>query len=693
MEKISENFEDIKILNSSLPKLDNRFERLLKDYIINVYMRSVDARKNCNGVNLIEKIRDVERADRLEHKSFIQNLEKWRSKVYLGWVRQAHIATSAYLMANLLQGDFFAIQGRTTEDRENADKMSRVIKYLFDTNYNFKKVLYQAIIQFVKKGNTVVKGFWQVIETYLHDYEEQFEEVVNPLTGEAEMVSVGFKQVRKDVKTYNDCQLEYVDFEDFQFYPVTGDFKFATKIHRKLMTYDEILKSGNKYINVEKLEKFRKTSNEDDTHEIKIDIKETYITNAFIGEEQISNAIVTLANDEVIIGYKPMPIDYGFSPFLFAPFDTIEGTNLGKGLCFDALPLQYMANFIVNVLIDAQKIGTFSQTCIPDDEDPNKYMIRPASVILYPKKLFEQNVFPKQLRQDLTNLPFTFQSLQVIKNEFEAATIPEFIKGVRPQKDETATRDTLVQQGSETRLGLAAENFNELLLKPLIQLIYTLYRQRAMLDTETRLKIARISIPATVEENIPQFDEFGNPVVDETGKPMTEVIEREKTEEELLSELSDIIPMDKIDVVIDGYKTNISRQRNIQNLREVLTQLVPMASDDIKARINQEGIINDILAGLNIDNKDFLLSEEEAKEKMQKNIETSAMFELLKAKTGMKVQKEIAMTKSDEIMQGVEQIKQNAMQQGIPPEIVLNKLQAEMQPQPPQQQGMMKQNA
>lgn len=670
METKSEHFEDIKILNSSLPTLDEQMKSNLRDYIKDVYAKSERARKNCNGIDILSKIQEVEQADRLEHKAFIANLEKWRSKVYLGWIKQAHIATSAYLISNILSGQFFSLTGRTREDRENAEKMTKVIKYLFDTNFNFKKVLCQSIVQMVKKGNTVVKGFWQVIKTYLHDYEEKFEERVNPLTGNVERISIGFEQIKKGVKTYNDVQIEYIDFNDFQFYPVTGDFNLATKIHRKQITYEELLQQKDRYINLEELENYRQTHRDNDTKSDKIELKETWITNAYINGIQLSNAIVTLANDEYIIEYRAMPIDYGLSPFLFAPFDSIEGTNLGRGLCFDALPLQYFANFLVNILMDAQKIGTFSATVIPDDEDVNKFVSRPNAIIQYSKHLFEKGLLPQQFRQDLSNLPFTFDSLQIVKNEFEAMTVPEFIKGVRPNRDETATRDTLVAQGGETRLSLAAENFNELLLKSLIQLIYALYRQRALLDPEIKLKIARIALPCTKTIQIRKLNELGNDILDENNNPTFEEIEVEKTEEELLAELSDIIPMDKVNVTVDGYKTNVSKQKTFQNTKELL-QLLPMATEDVQAKINQLGILENILLSLDLNSDTFIFDEDGKKENIIKQIQEAATLEIFKMQENAKVQEAAKTIQTEQQAKELQIIQEKALQNGVSPEMLM----------------------
>ncbi len=678
--KTLEDFQDLKILSDSLPELTNKFKEDLKDYVIDIWTQSIQARQNCNGYNLSEKIKEVEKADNLEHQPFIKNLPKWQSRVYLGWVKQAHISTTAYLIANILSGDFFALTGRTEEDKENADKMTKVIKYLFDTDFNFRKTLYQAISQFVKKGNTVIRGFWQVIQTYLSDYEEVYEEAINESTGETIQLFSGYKRVKKETNIYDDVAIEYVDFDDFQFYPITGDYKLATKVHRTQKTYAELMQLKDRYINLDEIEYYQNSYKDNDINTKKIELKTAHIVNAYIDDIQISNAIVTIADDKYVIEYRPMPIDYGLNQFLFAPFEAIEGTNLGKGLCFDALPLQYMANLFINMLLDAQKIGTFSSLIIPDDEDDKKFVARPNAIIKYSRQNFEKGMLPQPLHIDLSNLPFNFESIQTLKGEFEAMTVPEFIKGVRPERQETATRDTLVAQGGENRLGIAAENFNELLLKPLIQLVYTLYRQRAQLDDTVRLKIARIACPCTKTVQLPVIDETGH----ETGE--TEEIEVNKSDKELLEDLSEIIPMDRVDVAIDGFKTNINKQKMLQNI-QVLCQMLPMASDDIKEKINQEGILDTALLTLDLDNDDFIFSDEEAKENTMKNIQQAAELEIFKMQTQSMVENAAVQLQARKQAEQAQIIQQEAIQKGINPDMLMLMMQQQQQQaQPPQQQ-------
>lgn len=672
--KTLEDFQDLKILSDFLPELTDKFKEDLKDYVLDVWTSSVNARHSCGGYDLSAKIKEVMQADNLEHQPFIKNLPKWQSRVYLGWVKQAHISTIAYLISNLLSGDFFSLTGRTQEDKENADKMTKVIKYLFDTDYNFRKTLYQAICQFVKKGNTVIRGFWQVIKTYLSDYEEVYEESINEL-GEVTQKVIGFKRVKNETNICDDVAIEYVDFDDFQFYPITGDYKLATKVHRTEKTYAELLQQKDKYINLEEIEYFQNSYKDNDVNTKKIELKTAHIVNAYIDDIQLSNAIVTIADDKYVIEYRPMPVDYGLNQYLFAPFETIEGTNLGKGLCFDALPIQYMANLFINMLLDAQKIGTFSSLVIPDDEDERKFVARPNAIIKYARNNFEKGMMPFSLHPDLSNLPFNFESIQLLKGEFEAMTIPEFIKGVRPERQETATRDTLVQQGGENRLGLAAENFNELLLRPLIQLIYTLYRQRSQLDNSVRLKIARIACPCTKTVEIP--------VMDETGRPTekTEEIEIQKSDEELLADLGEIIPMDKVDVSIDGYKTNINKQKMLQNI-QALCQMLPMASDEIKQKINQEGILDTTILTLDLDGDDFVFSDDEAKENAQKAIKEAAELEIFKMQEQSKVENAAMQIQAQKQAQQAQIIQQEAMDKGVAPEMLMAMMQQQQgQPQ------------
>lgn len=644
------NFDDIKIINESLPRLDDQLETDLIAYVIKCWDKSVECRNDYKGYSIMSKIERIEMADKLENSKEVREREKWRSKIYLGWVKQAHISTTAYLVSNLLSGQWFGIAGQTSEDKQNAEYMTKLIKYLFDNNFNFKKVIIQALYQFVKKGNTVIKGFWQVIKSYLHDYEPIFESVQDPITGEVTDNITGFRQVKRPVNLYNDIQLEYIDIDDFQFFPVTGNISDATMVHRIKKNLSELKQAKGQYINLDKLESLRLGENQNNNDIEPIDLKECWIRNCFIGDKQISNAIVTVANDKYIIQYKPNPYDYGVSPFLWSYFENIEGTNLGKGLCFDSIPLQDAANLLINMIMDSQKMGTYSSTLIPNKEDENKFRIRPGAVIRWDDELFERGMFPQQFSVDISKLPMNLNSLQLLKQEFEASTIPEFIKGQRPQRDETATRDMLVQQGGENKIGLCAENFNEMILKVLVQLIYMLYRQRAKLDKDVRLKIAKICIPSTREIEEPVFDENGQPKVDDYSKPIVQKLEIEKTDEEMLEELPEIIPMDKINISVDGYKTNIKKQQTIQSLTQLLN-IVPNASPELLRKVNEEGILDTFLLMLDIDRDSFVLSDEEANEKMKKEIQSAAELECFKMMVSQSLQGQMPPQQQQEMPQ------------------------------------------
>lgn len=625
------HYADIKILNSSLPELDAQLENNLKKYISDCWLKSTMYRQNVNGYNLAEKILEVERADRLEHKDTIKKRPKWRSKIYLGWVKQVHISVVAHYISKLLSGEWFAITPQTQEDRQNAEIMSKVIKYLFETNYNVQKVIIQALYQFVKRGNTVIKGFWQVIKSFIHDYEEVFEETVNPITGEIEKISIGFKQTKHEVKQYNDIELEYVDFCDFQFYPCTGNFLTATKIHRYTKTYHELKNAKGQYINLDRLAYKKQASNENDLNECKVILKEAWIHNCWLGDIQISNAIVTVADDSVIVQYKPILYDYGMCPFFFAPFESIEGTNLGKGICFDALPIQDSANLLINMLFDSQKVGTYPSTLIPDGEDINKFVSQPGAIIEYDRSLFEKGLFPRPFGLDLSKLPLNFETLSLLKGEFEAQTVPEIIRGIRPARKETATRDMLVEDNSEDRLSIGAKNFEAQIIKSLIMFIYLVYRQRCQLDPEVRLKIARLVFEHT--KKIPEIvlDENNMPVFEADGQVKTELIDVPKTDEELLAELPDIIPMENIDISVTGYETSMKKNQQLQNTGTLLDFAAKYASQDLKQKLNEQGILEKVVSILDLDKADFIFSDEEALKNAKSQIDNFAFIEAYKS--------------------------------------------------------------
>lgn len=654
------NFTDVKILDSSLPTLDDKLEAALVAYANDVITKSKAARENCNGYNLIKKMELVEKADRLDHHESIKKKPAYRSKIYLGWIKQAHISTVAFLISMMLSGEWFAIMGQTPEDRKNAEYMSKVVRYLFETNYNFRKVLIQALYQCVKRGMTCIKGFWQIIHSYVHEYEEVFEDVLNPITNEMQKVSKGFKQVKKRVTEYNDVEIEYVDINDFHFWPVTGNFKRSTKIQTSQVKFSDLERQKNRYENLDKLEETL-TADKNNLQEADIELRECWIKSAHINGQEVNNVIATIAAGKHVIELKAMPYDYGFDSFMYTVFEPIEGSLLGKGLCFDATDLQDAANLFINMIADSCKIGTYPQTIFPKEEDPSNFVSRPGGLIPWPKEMFEKGIFPRAMELNLQGIPLTFETVSKLKQEFEAATVSELLKGIRPEKDETATRDMLVQNGSENKLTISAENFNEEVLKQLVQMILALYRQRSVLERqimqskpeekpETLLKIARISLDHTKEVKMPVVDpetklpkqmpvsdpQTGLAVIDpQTQLPRMETVmetkEINKTDEELLEELGDLVPLERIDISISGYKTNSKKAKKLQNMNFAMEGLSKFADDNTKKRIRQDNFAKDLFMCLDMDADTMFFTEDESLKDQQKKIDDVIFLEAYKA--------------------------------------------------------------
>lgn len=662
LEQKFNHFTDIKILDSSLPtqeELNKGLEAEVVKYIDDAILKCKQAKQNCNGYDLTKKIELVEKADRLEHHDSIRKKPAYRSKIYLGWIKQAHISTTAYLIAMMLSGEWFNLMGKTPEDKKNAEYMSKVIKYLFETNYNFRKVLVQGLYQCVKKGATCIKGFWQIIYSYVYNYEEVFEDKFNPATGQIEKVSQGFKQKKERITQYNDVELEYVDINDFYIWPVSGNFKRVTKIQCTKTKFSELKRQESKYINLDKLE--QELGNKNTIEESDIELRECWIHSAYINNREINNVIFTIANAKHVIEVKPFPYDYGIDSFLYTVFEPIEGSLFGKGLCFDATDLQDAANLFINMIADACKIGTYPQTIVPTDTDPTHFASRPGGLIPWPKELFDKGIFPQTLRIDLNNIPLTFETVLHIKKEFEAATVSELLKGIRPQKDETATRDVLVQQGSENKLTIAADNFNEEILKPLLQLIYALYRQRVRLEKtilqskseekpEILLRIAKICLDHTKKQLLPVMDEetdqpkqepevdpnTGLQIIDPaTNQPIMKTIyeeqDIEKSDEEMLEELGDLVPLERIDISINGYKTNSQKQRRLQNYLTLFEGISSFANQKTIKKIKQDNIVKDLMLTLDLDSDDCVLSDDEYIENEMKEIEETIYLEAYKA--------------------------------------------------------------
>ncbi|MEA3272432.1 MAG: hypothetical protein U9P90_02085 [Patescibacteria group bacterium] len=642
-DKQFEHFTDLKILNTQLPKLDDELENAIVKFINNCVANSQNLRANCKGHNITDKCEKIDKADRLEHEDYIKNKPVYRSKVFLPWINQAHLSIVAYMAAMIFTGNFFQFIGRTPEDDEHAERITNIISYLFETDYNFRKVLVHALYQCAKRGNTCIKGFWEKIISYEYKYREQLQQSIDPVTGQITSYTA-LEQIKEEIVKYNDIRIEFIDIDDFHFYPChAGAFKNATHVHREEKSFSELNNRkdifGKKfYINLEKLNIDKE---QDDIEQTPIEIKTAFIPEIYHKGKKLNNIMVVTAQNEHIIRFQPYPYDYGLSPYMWTTLNNIEGYDLGLGLCFNAIGLQNSGNLLFNLLIDAMKQGVNPMMLIPNEESlPNElFTSRPGGIIPYPTDLLRQNVKPEPYSLDLTKIPLTFETVFLIKKEFENETIPEMVKGIRPQKDETATRDILVQQGGENKLTIPADNYNEELLKSLLIFCYVLYRQRSEVDPDVKIKLAKICIDHTkkVEQifHLPVTDPItGEFLTDDFGSPITEPqiqeIDIEKTEEEILQEFGNLPSFEKIDISVKGYRSNIKKQQMIRNLQVLFSELRNFASDELKLKIDDEQILQNLFSYLDFDTDNLLLSDDEAMQKQIKQIENVISLEVFK---------------------------------------------------------------
>jgi len=635
-----DNFIDIQIQGESgLPQMDDTLERGIIKLAQDVQNKHAEALKDCNGLNLSEKMEEVERADRLEHCAAIKNKPKYRSKIFLGWTNQAHLSTVVFMYAMMMSGQWKSLTGNTPEDKKNAEYMSKVINYKFDTDYHFRKVLIQTLVQFVKRGMTCCKGFWQVIKSYVYNY-DPIEDAAGNITG--------FQAKKGIVNRFNDVQLEYVDIKKFSFYPIDGRFSDAIKVQEcKEKKYTELKHNyeqfPNRYVpgSIDKLQQGN-SGTKNNLEEKGIKITEVWIPLAYIEGKELANVVCVIANNKTVIEYKPYPYDYGIEPYMYSVFETIEGSLFGKGLCFSSTTIQSAANTYINLIFDILKVAANPMSIVPQSMADVPIVSRPAGKIPWPDELLKLGLGPKPFMQDASKIPALMQSLQLLKSEFEASTVPDFIRGVRPQKDETATRDVLVQQGGENKLNNAADNFNEEILKMLIQLIYILYKQRSEIDPEVKIKMAKICLDHTKMVTMPKFDDLTmEPEINpETGMPVMEEVQVEKSDEELLDEFGKILPLERVDVKVSGYNTNIKKQQKLQNYKVFMDMLKNFADEGDLRHINHKNIIDEIMLMLDIDPADAWYSEDEAVNNAMKNIVESLQLEVFKVITQQKIMME-----------------------------------------------------
>jgi len=608
--------EDKQVLNSGLPVITDNIKDELVKYVATCWDKSIEARKSCNKKDLTEKIARVLRADRCEHPEHIKKKPKDRTKVYLPWVRKAHLVCAAYLRKMLLSGSWKQLEGKTEEDQKSADYLTKKIDYLFEKNPNFQKALYDMFSQFTKKGMTVGKVYWKTITTYQWKY--SIDELGQQL------------QNKVPVNLYNDIALDYVDIDDFQAYPTWGDFREATKIHRTKKKYIDLLANKQNYLpgSLERLEsKYNQYDNS--MQQSDIEVKECWIHKAVVSGQAIDNCIITIA-DDVLLSIVANPYDYGICPFLWSGFNYEDGSMLATGLCYEAIDLQELGNLTQNMIVDGGKKVVYPVMFTPASLRVDGYTTTPGGFWPVPDQLFEKNMLPRPVEYNLSGLTLTYETLAQIKAQFDAMTVPDILKGIRPERDETATRDMLVSESAQDNMNLPASNINNDILKPLIQFIYVITRQHIQTDMDARLQLAQLVLESTEKIQQPKLDQFGEYVLNDQGQPITEEIEVLKEDDALLAELGDLIPLERINITINGYETNYKKLEKLKNIQTMEGMVANFASPEISEILNQESLLRDVLQLLELNVESLLKTKEEVFKAKVDQLQEDLRFELIK---------------------------------------------------------------
>jgi hypothetical protein len=558
-------------------KLTDRQQQQVVGFVLDVCQNNKDGRKPYE-----ERWKKCEQAWKCEPDKVSEPQLQWRSNIFLPWAYDSVESWYAHMHSSIVpkDDDVFTIEGKTEEDDDGAEVMERYLQYRFEES-RFPEQIGKILKQLAVKNHTASKTYWKEESRTVYEWQDQVQygETIDPMTGMPTQVPTGVKKVRtaKEELDFNGVWIEPINIENFYFWPIRGDMEKATQVHETWKYHEDLMaaaesESGPRYFNLSevKIDDETKPAQYTDADRDKKErptqaghnIKEAWIPRMVLVDENgkktvARNYIATIVNDKTLIRFQPNPYDCGKTPFRFMALNQDGDCLYGFGLNSPGMQVLRAANFYQNCRLDMLKIALYPPNKYVDDGvfDPYNVVARPGAFL---KVGSLDNLQPMQY--DLSGIAMSYQEQASFRGEFDEATVPKVVRGQIDESGQTATEASLANNNSSGKMHIQAQRFNELILKPDIEMAYLLTYQRMQYDQRVKLEMAQITQPRAVP-TMAQDPETGEPVEGQM---------RLLSEEEQLAQLPQLLPLPKVDVKVVGYQNSIRKMEARQNLQVFL---------------------------------------------------------------------------------------------------------------------------
>jgi len=588
--------------------------------------------------------KDCERAYHCEPHPLDEE-DEWQTNMVLPWAYDAIESAYAHLCNTMVPRDeqVFDATGRTEEDHPGVKVMAQYLEHRLD-EAGFVAQIYKSFKQILKRNHTCLKIYWRTDKRVSHDIQ------VDPMTGQR-------RRMPSENVVFNNVWFDVVDIDNFYMYPIHGDFEKVNKVHRTRRHLEE-LKAENEekkketgedwYFNLDRIDQKKDnqaeaekaaTTGEQKTFEgLKID--EAWLSRIEIDDKVYHNYVATIVNEKHLIRFAPNPYDMGKTPYVWSCANPDGDCLYGYGLISKGLKILDNASFIHNTRSNELKLKIYSGHKYYDDGVFNAYnyiqrpglLVRMASAESAATNLVpiaESNIMLGEARAELAEL----------KAEFESVTVPKVVKGITEVTNRTATEIGQAQNNASTKLHVFANQLNNDLLKPLLEMMYMMIYQRKDVDPSVLEDIARLTQESTI-----QMD------TDPSGQPLEEPVTVARPIEEMIADLPELLPLPEIDIKMVGYMNVIRKQEALASIGQVIPQLLQSPAAKY---LKWDNIAEDVLRMADLDYNNLLMDADEraevdAKEQEQVQQQQQMAMQMQQQQAELEQMKAVHQMKMDE---------------------------------------------
>jgi len=388
------------------------------------------------------------------YRSYLEEKKEDKSNIFVPYIFGIVEAVVPRLTDTIFrQKPYLRPLPRTTDDIQAAEGMESLLDYQMD-KMKMKRKCTEWFKEACMYGPGILKVIWK---TRKHKVTERVPKPINnPLDVYESLINGRFEEVEREVKEYDGPDIEVVDIFDFYVDPYAEDIDDARYvIHRSVKSMKHIRSMARKgiYHNIDNI-----GSGEAPDHEAskrQADIEQATVPMhddemVEILEYWENDRVITVAN-ETVIRDEPNPYHHKKIPFVKVVDTQVPKEFWGIGEVEPNEKLQHELNTLRNQRIDNLSLAINNMFLVSSQAgiDPDELVWRPNGIVWTNKP----DVREAMQQIGPTNVsPSAYQEEEVAKRDMqETSAVVQYIKGVEPSGEATATEITSLQREANYR--------------------------------------------------------------------------------------------------------------------------------------------------------------------------------------------------------------------------------------------------